>query len=67
MDGSQFGRNEPMPAWDEETGGPTPPDRETSIRVEDLGDGHATLTLTVSWPLALQVLELLSQPDRGAP
>ncbi len=29
------------------------------IRVEDLGNGRARLNLELSWPLALQILDLL--------
>jgi hypothetical protein len=30
------------------------------IRVEDLGNGRARLNLEISWPLALKVLDLLT-------
>jgi len=43
------------------------PPRAQEIRIEDLRDGFAELTLTLPWPLAIEVLDFIpNRSDRHA-
>lgn len=39
----------------------TPPPAVSDVRVEDLGDGSAQVSLRLPWPMVLQVLDLASK------
>jgi hypothetical protein len=41
------------------------PSKPHDVRVEDLGDGSAHVSLRLPWPLVLQVLDLASKGGAG--